>query len=56
MVFLRRSLSVENPGKFQHVMEVVVQFIQGMCEEIIGHGSGRYVAMLGTLGHFRGAV
>ena len=51
-VILRRSLSVENPGKFQHVMEVVVQFIQGMSEEIIGHGSGRYVAMLGTLGLF----
>ncbi|MGA2609865.1 MAG: FoF1 ATP synthase subunit a [Terriglobia bacterium] len=52
VVILRRSLSVENPGKFQHLMEVVVQFIQGMCEEIIGHGSGRYVAMLGSLGIF----
>jgi len=54
VVLLRRSLSVENPGKFQHLMEVVVQFVQGMCEEIIGHGSGRYVAMLGTLGLFVG--
>jgi F-type H+-transporting ATPase subunit a len=52
VVILRRSLSVENPGKFQHLMEVVVQFIQGMSEEIIGPGSGRYVAMLGTLGIF----
>jgi len=52
VVLLRRSLSVENPGKFQHLVEVVVQFIQGMCEEIIGHGSSRYVAMLGTLGIF----
>jgi F-type H+-transporting ATPase subunit a len=52
VVLLRRKLSVENPGKFQHLMEVVVQFTQGMCEEIIGHGSGRYVAMLGTLGIF----
>ncbi len=52
VVLLRRRLSVENPGTFQHVMEVVVQFIQGMSEEIIGHGSGRYVAMLGTLGLF----
>jgi F-type H+-transporting ATPase subunit a len=49
---LRRSLSVQNPGKFQQVMEVVVQFIQGTSEEIIGHGSSRYVAMLGTLGLF----
>src|SRR5208337_1452061 len=52
VVILRRSLSVENPGKFQHLMEVVVQFVQGMCEEIIGHGSSRYVAMLGSLGIF----
>jgi F-type H+-transporting ATPase subunit a len=52
VVLLRRSLSVENPGKFQQVMEIVVQFIQGMSEEIIGHGSSRYVAMLGTLGLF----
>ena len=52
VIFLRRRLSVENPGKFQHVMEVVVQFVQDMCEEIIGHGSGRYVAMLVTLGIF----
>jgi F-type H+-transporting ATPase subunit a len=52
VVFLRRRLSIENPGKFQHVMEVAVQFTQDMCEEIIGHGSGRYVAMLATLGIF----
>jgi F-type H+-transporting ATPase subunit a len=52
VVLLRRSLSVENPGTFQHLMEVVVQFTQGTSEEIIGHGSGRYVAMLGTLGIF----
>jgi len=52
VIFLRRGLSVENPGKFQHVMEVVVQFVQDMCEEIIGHGSTRYAAMLLTLGIF----
>jgi F-type H+-transporting ATPase subunit a len=51
-VILRMRLSVENPGRFQHVMEVAVQFTQDMCEEIIGHGSGRYVAMLVTLGVF----
>jgi len=52
VVLLRGRLSVENPGKFQQVMEVVVQFTQGLSEEVIGHGSGRYVAMLGTLGLF----
>jgi F-type H+-transporting ATPase subunit a len=52
VVLLRRRLSVENPGKFQHSVEVVVQFTQDMCAEMIGHQGGRYVAMLGTLGIF----
>ncbi len=52
MALLRPRLSVENPGKFQHLMEVVVEFIQGMCDEIIGHGGRRYAAMIGTLGLF----
>lgn len=51
---LRRNLSVETPGKFQHVMEVVVEFTRDMNEEIIGHGSQRYIAMIGTLGIFIG--
>jgi F-type H+-transporting ATPase subunit a len=50
VLILRRQLSVENPGKFQHVMEVAVEFVRDLAREIIGHGSERYVAMLGTLG------
>ena len=49
---LRASLSVEQPGKLQQVMEVAVEFVRGLAEEIIGHGSERYVALLGTLGMF----
>src|SRR5579859_4982617 len=48
-LLLRSRLSVENPGKFQHAMEVLVQFIQSTAEEIIGHGSQQYVGLLGTL-------
>ena len=51
-LLLGRNLSVENPGKLQHAMEVVVEFVQGLTDEIIGHGGRRYVAMLGTLGLF----
>jgi F-type H+-transporting ATPase subunit a len=51
-VLLRRRLSMENPGKFQHAMEVAVEFIQSLVDEIIGHGGRRYVAMIGTLGIF----
>jgi len=52
LALLRRQLSLENPGKFQQIMEVVLQFIQNMADEIIGHDGRRYVAMLGTLGLF----
>jgi F-type H+-transporting ATPase subunit a len=51
-LLLRSRLSVENPGKFQHIMEVVVKFTQDMTDELIGHGGRRYVAMLATLGLF----
>jgi F-type H+-transporting ATPase subunit a len=48
-LILRARLSVENPGKLQHVAEEIVGFANSTAEEIIGHGGGRYVAMLGTL-------
>jgi F-type H+-transporting ATPase subunit a len=51
-LLLRRRLSVETPGKFQHAMEVVVEFTQDMTDEIIGHDGRMYVAMLATLGSF----
>jgi len=46
---VRSRLSMENPGKLQHVMEVLVEFMRSTAEEIIGHGADRYVPMLGTL-------
>ena len=52
VLILRQSLSVENPGKFQQVMEMVVEFVRDLAQEIIGHDSRRYVPMLGTLGLF----
>jgi F-type H+-transporting ATPase subunit a len=51
-LILRSRLSVERPGKFQHIMESVVQFFQDVAEEVIGHDYARYVPMLGTLGIF----
>ena len=48
-LILRARLSVENPGKLQHVAEEILGFANSTAEEIIGHGGGRYVAMLGTL-------
>lgn len=47
---VRSKLSVEQPGTLQQAVEVAVEFTQNMAKEIIGHGSERYVPMLGTLG------
>lgn len=49
---LRRRLSVENPGRFQHIMEVYLQFTETMCDDVIGHGGRRYLALIGTMGIF----
>jgi F-type H+-transporting ATPase subunit a len=49
---LRRRLCMEKPGKFQHIAEVVIEFTQGMADELIGHEGRRHVAMLATLGIF----
>jgi len=51
-LYLRRGLSLENPRLPQHLAEVTVQFVQNLCEEIIGHGAEQYVGMIGTLGLF----
>ena len=51
-LLLRSKLSVESPGTLQQSMESVVEFVGNMNEEIIGHGSERYLAMVGTLGVF----
>jgi F-type H+-transporting ATPase subunit a len=50
---MRSRYSVESPGKLQHALEVVVEFTQGMAQEMIGgHDAARYVAMIGTFGIF----
>jgi F-type H+-transporting ATPase subunit a len=51
-LILRAGLSVEAPGKFQMMIETVVDFLQTTADEIIGHGARQYVALLGTLGLF----
>jgi F-type H+-transporting ATPase subunit a len=53
-LILRRRLSVENPGVFQQAMESILEFTQGMADEMIGHDGRRYVAMIGTFGIFVG--
>jgi F-type H+-transporting ATPase subunit a len=51
-IAVRRSLSVENPGRLQQIMEVFVGFTQNMTDDVIGYAGRRYVPLIGTLGLF----
>ncbi len=46
---LRPRLSVNAPGKFQHTVELVYEFLQGQADEQIGHGGRHYITFFGTL-------
>ncbi len=49
---VRRSFSMERPGKIQQLLEVSIEFINSQLEEIIGHGGKRYLPMIATIGLF----
>ncbi len=46
---VRRGFSVQNPGKIQHSLEVVYEFIHAQAEEVVGHGSSKYMPFFGTI-------
>jgi len=46
---LRPRLSVERPGKLQHVFEVVYEFVTGQADEQVGHDGRHYVNYFGTV-------
>jgi F-type H+-transporting ATPase subunit a len=46
---LRPRLSVDKPGKFQHIFELVYDFLHGQSEEQVGHHGPRYIAFFGTI-------
>lgn len=50
--WLRPRLSVDKPGKMQHLFEIVYGFLKGQSEDQIGHHGSRYVYFFGTLFFF----
>ncbi len=46
---LRSRLSVENPGKLQHTLELVYNFVHHESEDQVGHDGPKYVSFFGTL-------
>jgi F-type H+-transporting ATPase subunit a len=49
---LRMRLSVDRPGALQHIFEGAQGYIASQADEIIGHGSEKFVGYLTTLGLF----
>ncbi|MGA3317627.1 MAG: F0F1 ATP synthase subunit A [Candidatus Korobacteraceae bacterium] len=51
-VVVRARLSVDDPGKMQHLMEELDSFVTKQSHEVIGHGYEKYVGYLTVLGIF----
>jgi F-type H+-transporting ATPase subunit a len=51
-VWVRLTLSVENPGTVQHLAEMSHEFVSDQGEQIIGHGYERFTGYLTVLGIF----
>src|ERR1700733_4569962 len=49
VAYLRRRLSVDKPGKLQHIFELIEEFVRGQSEEMVGHDGPRYLGFFGTL-------
>ena len=46
---LRPKLSVDRPGRMQHVFEIVYQFMGGQADEVVGHGGRQYLHLFTTI-------
>jgi F-type H+-transporting ATPase subunit a len=47
--YLRPRLSMDRPGKTQHLFEVIYTFLRGEANDSIGHEGPRFLSFLGTL-------
>jgi F-type H+-transporting ATPase subunit a len=48
-VWFRRRLSVENPSRIQHLVEVILEALQGLMQGVIGKDYKAYLPLIGTL-------
>jgi F-type H+-transporting ATPase subunit a len=46
---LRPRLSMDRPGRMQHIFEVIYDFLGGQASEIIAHGSKTYLHLFTTI-------
>jgi F-type H+-transporting ATPase subunit a len=47
--YLRGRLSVDRPGKLQHIFEVTYDFVRSSSLEIVGDQGPRYISFFGTI-------
>jgi len=52
LAWLAKQLSVDRPGKMQQIIELVVEGLGTQCDEIIGHGSRKFLPFLFTIALF----
>jgi F-type H+-transporting ATPase subunit a len=48
----RTRLSVDKPGKLQHLLEVIYEFLNAQGEEVIGHDAHKFRVYFGTIFFF----
>ncbi len=46
---LRAQMSVDRPGKLQHLFEVIAEFLDSQAQEIIGHDAHKFRVFFGTM-------
>jgi F-type H+-transporting ATPase subunit a len=46
---LRPRLSVDRPGRLQHLFEVIYDFLRGQTDEQVGHHGYKYLPFFGTI-------
>jgi F-type H+-transporting ATPase subunit a len=49
VILASRSYSRDNPGKLQSFLELIVEWLEGFCEQSIGPGGKRYTPFVGSV-------
>ena len=47
-----RGISKDNPGRFQHILELVVGGLKALLVDIVGHGGERFLYIIGAFAVF----
>ncbi len=48
-IWVRRGFSVESPTRMQHLLELLLEAIQGLMKEVIGKDTRRFIPLIMTL-------